>query len=182
MSTDWWGVEEPEWYRLLRANTPEGKIPEYVKIGLDEFCGRFDLTPGKAKSEIRRCQLWNCGVHPVRNFPVRFRKPDEIGKDPFEIPLPEADRYAAIIAAEKPINPIEHPLFDTTDNFHSKRLAIAVRAWEYARSKKPAPTKSNFLKRVDSFLDSQGIEGNERARIREICNPSPRGPSSRKIL
>ena len=101
MSTDWWGVEEPEWYKQLLASTPEGESPEYVKIGLDEFCGRFDLTPGKAKAEIRRCQLWNCGVHPFRNFPARLRMPDEIGKDPFQIPLPEADRYAAIIEAEK---------------------------------------------------------------------------------
>jgi len=167
----------PDWFQELKRNAPDERI-YYPFATLDEFCGRFNLTTGKALSEIRRCKLWNCGKHSGKNFYARRegRKEDET----YYIHLPEFDRYAAIIAAEKPLEPLTHPLFDESDDFHSKRLSLAVRAWEYARSAKP--TKSNFSAKIDSFLDKQGIEGNERKRIKEICNPSPRGPKSKKIL
>jgi len=178
MPTDRWGVEEPEWYKQLLASTPEGESPEYIKIGLDEFCGRFDLTPGKAKAEIRRCQLWNCGVHPFRNF--RLRMPDEIGKDPFEIPLPEADRYAAIIKAEKAatVPPARHPCLDPGHPFYAQELALALGSWEYAVSQKP--TSSNFKKKIESFLQRQQAGVNQINRIVTVCGINKRGPQPQK--
>lgn len=177
MATDWWGVEQPEWFILLKTDTPEGETPEYVKIGLDEFCGRFDLTPGKAKAEIRRCKLWNCGVHPARGF---LKRPHEIGDDPFKIPLPEADRYAAIIEAEKAATtpPIQHPCLDPEHPFYAEELAVAVKAWEYAVSQKP--TRSNFGRKIEAYLQRCEAGSNETVRLKTVCGIQKRGPRPSK--
>ena len=165
MATDLWGVDEPEWYRQLQASTPEGENPEYVKIGLDEFCGRFDLTPGTAKAEIRRCKLLNCGVSPLRVF----KMPHERGQDDFKIPLPEADRYAAIIAAEKqqsePPQKKKHRNPDNPKSQHTLLQMIAVMAikgYKYNpgddRSTVPA-TIVNSAQSMGIVLDQKTVRG-----------------------
>lgn len=143
------------------------------ELSLAEFAGKFGYTIEKALFEIKehgiRADNW------LEQDGVGFN----VGQAKY-IPKAEVDRYA-LIKSEKPAEPLEHPCLNTACAFYPKRLALAVNAWEYAVSKS-GTTKSNFMKRIDSFLDSKCIEGNERDRIREICNPWPRGPKSQKIL
>lgn len=162
-------VDQPDWLIKLESETPDVEHPFYPKATLEEFCGRFDLTTGKALSEIRRCKLWDCGKS------LHFFKKDATD-NPYLIPLPEFDRYAAIIEEENEVNqpPLTHPCLDPIDDFYSEELALAIRAWEYARSNRP--TKSNFMVRIDAFLDKHGVGENQRDRIKTICSRHKRGP------
>lgn len=146
---------------------------------LDDFAGKYGYSHRTAVLEIKRIligtgreDVWERSKYTIDHPPKTHRyvvlSPDDI------------EFYEKTLSKEKPVEALTHPCFDSTDIFHSKRLALAIRAWEYAKSKKP--TKSNFSKKIDSFLDSHNVEGEERKRIREICNPFPRGPKSKKIL
>lgn len=81
-------------------------------LTLEEFCGRFDLTEAKAKWEIRRCELQDCGYsryvlqYQFENGKGTYRiTPDKSGA--YLIPESEADRYQVIIENEhsKPATP-----------------------------------------------------------------------------
>lgn len=74
-------------------------------LTLEEFCGRFDLTEAKAKWEVRRCELQDCGYsryvlqYQSENGKLTHRiTPDISGV--YLIPESEADRYQTIIVSE----------------------------------------------------------------------------------
>lgn len=100
----------PAWYRELEQKRIENRGVFYESGTIEEFCGRFDLSYGKALAEIRRCKLWNFGIGKrcktidYEDIYARL-KPGYVEKPkPVEIeylPLPEFDRYAEIIAAER---------------------------------------------------------------------------------
>lgn len=145
------------------------KSPKDAAYTLEEFSGRFKHTTTDALYEIRRHKLFGCGEY------------HSTGKT-YWIPIPEVDRYAAILEAEKLATspPVKHPCLNSGLEFHSKRLALALEAWEYAISQKSI--KKNFMQRIEAFLKKHNVSDSDTARIKEICNPWPRGPkSSNKI-
>ena len=175
---DWDYNNTPEWYEKLKKEQGCGQnqIPHYEEITLSEFCGRFNLTPEKASWEIKSRKLWGYD----RYYSHSFHGPSIPGE--YHLPEPEADRYAAILEAEKlaTTQPIKHPCLDSELEFHSKRLALALEAWEYAVSQKSI--KKNFMQRIESYLKKHNVSDSDTARIKEICNPWPRGPKSSNKL
>lgn len=94
---DWDYINTPEWYERLKKEQGCGQnqIPHYEEITLGEFCGRFNLTPEKASWEIKSRKLWGYD----RYHSISLHGPMIPGE--YHLPEPEADRYAAILEAEK---------------------------------------------------------------------------------
>lgn len=177
----------PAWYQKLALATPDNETPHYETASLSEFCGRFNLTEGKALSEIRRCKLWRCGNEtPVQINTAEIyarRRGEQIPEKerPYTIPLPEFDRYAAIIEAEKresEPSPTHlalhmnkrHPAF-------SSELEAAVSCWMAIFADAPPGTVATHTKdKTLSWLTQNcpKLEESQHRRIATLLTPDVR--------
>ena len=163
-------VDRPDWFIKLKNETPDDENPYYPMATLEEFCGRFDLATGKALSEIRRCKLWNCGKS------ARLFKKDATD-NPYLIPLPEFDRYAAIIAAEKQDAPPPLHAILYMDKRHlafTSELEAAVSCWlalfaDAPPGKIATHTKGKALKWLEQ--NRPKLDKSYRERIATVLTP-----------
>lgn len=158
----------PDWYQEIALATPDNSEPYYQTATLEEFCGRFDLTHGKALSEIRRCNLWGCGK-PL--FPLR-------GANPYLVPLPAFDRYAAIIETEQQTT---EPPRGHLDLYMNKRhpaftseLEAAVSCWQALFADAPPGKVATHTKsKATSWLKQNRptLDKSQRERIATVLTP-----------
>lgn len=171
-------MDLPDWYDRLRQEQglQEHEGPKFEWLSLAEFCGRFDISKEKALYEIKRYKLWGCGPNLFNIGAIKAGR----SLDAYIVPEPEADRYAAILEAEKLATtpPIKHPCLDPGHPFFAKELALALEAWEYAVTQKP--TATNFKQKIEAFLQHKDAGSNQLDRIKTVCGISKRGPSSKK--
>ncbi len=116
----------PEWFeRLQQEQGLHGdEYPDYELITLAEFCGRFGLSENEALWKIKEYKLWGCGKPRIQGNPFGIMARVGMRGDVYYIPLPEADRYAAILEAEKQQE--EPPPCNSTPYMNKKHAAYSV--------------------------------------------------------